>query len=317
MSETALDRVARSLDLIPYILSHPGSSLKELASVFNTSILQISKDLSLLHMCGLPGYSHLELLDINYEDPEFIEVSEPQVLDQPRKLSRQEAIALVLGLQRLQNLSHDEEMGASISNLIARIAGTLGDEELYVSLSENPPQSTKLIEAATRAIQSSETINISYTATETAEISEREIFPTAIEFHRGFGYLIALDCQKRQMRTFRLDRIVAFSSGNPFERSSLSEAEELNRQNVDPTLPSERVHIELDFRALPFIEDHQAIIESSLRTEEGYQIEVKPVNEEWLLRSLMGVPGKVRITNSSILSKRLRTMVEESLIGYA
>ena len=102
MPESAIDRVSRALDLIPFLVANPGLSISEIAQEFSSTEAQISSDLSLLHMCGLPGYSHLELLDISYEDPEFIEVVDPQVLDKPRSLTSIEAMSLVLGLQVLK-----------------------------------------------------------------------------------------------------------------------------------------------------------------------------------------------------------------------
>ena len=64
MSESALERTARALDLIPYLLEHQGASVAELAARFSVTELQITQDLTMLHMCGLPGYTPLELMDM-------------------------------------------------------------------------------------------------------------------------------------------------------------------------------------------------------------------------------------------------------------
>ena len=62
-----LERTARLLDLVPYISSHQGISLKELAKLFKVDESQMTSDLTTLWMCGLPGYTPLELMDLNFE----------------------------------------------------------------------------------------------------------------------------------------------------------------------------------------------------------------------------------------------------------
>ena len=59
MVETALERTSRALDLIPFVATNPGMTIEELAAKFESTPSQIFKDLEMLFMCGLPGYSHL------------------------------------------------------------------------------------------------------------------------------------------------------------------------------------------------------------------------------------------------------------------
>ena len=54
-------RLARLIDLVPFITSHQGISISELAHKFGVSANEIEKDLWLLYMCGLPGQTPLEL----------------------------------------------------------------------------------------------------------------------------------------------------------------------------------------------------------------------------------------------------------------
>ena len=62
-----LERTARLLDLVPYINSHQGIALKDLAAVFDVSNAQMINDLTTLWMCGLPGYTPLELMELDFE----------------------------------------------------------------------------------------------------------------------------------------------------------------------------------------------------------------------------------------------------------
>ena len=86
MSENAAERALRLLDLVPFILDNQGISINRLASEFNVSKEEILKDLNLLFVCGLPGYTPLELIDISFED-EVVYLRDPQNLSQPRNLT--------------------------------------------------------------------------------------------------------------------------------------------------------------------------------------------------------------------------------------
>ena len=86
MAETALERTGSALDLIPFISNNPGWSIAALAEKFDTTPSQIMKDLEMLFMCGLPGYSHLELIDLEI-DEDYVSVRNAQNLGRPRQLS--------------------------------------------------------------------------------------------------------------------------------------------------------------------------------------------------------------------------------------
>ncbi|MFM7873555.1 MAG: hypothetical protein ACKO8Y_02915, partial [Actinomycetota bacterium] len=77
MAETAAARALRLIDLVPYLVSNPGVSVKETATKFGISVAELLKDLDLLFVCGLPGYTPLELIDLSVEDG-VISIRDPQ-----------------------------------------------------------------------------------------------------------------------------------------------------------------------------------------------------------------------------------------------
>jgi len=97
-----LERTARLLDLVPYISSHQGISLKELAKTFKVDQGQMTNDLTTLWMCGLPGYTPLELMDLDFESG-FVTIHNAETLAKPRSISFDEGVALVLGLDLLRS----------------------------------------------------------------------------------------------------------------------------------------------------------------------------------------------------------------------
>jgi hypothetical protein len=66
-SESALERVERIIDLIPY-LHHRQVNLSELASRLGQDIAEIERDLEIAFLCGLPGYTPDLLIDMSMED---------------------------------------------------------------------------------------------------------------------------------------------------------------------------------------------------------------------------------------------------------
>ena len=86
MVDNAAIRALRTMDLIPYILENPGISIGSLAAKFSVTEKQVENDLQLIFMCGLPGYTPYELIDIVFEDG-IVSVIDPQVLDKPRRFN--------------------------------------------------------------------------------------------------------------------------------------------------------------------------------------------------------------------------------------
>ena len=67
LTTTPLEQTARLLDLVPFLLSHQGISLNDLAKHFNIETEAMLDDLNTLWMCGLPGYTPLELIDLAFD----------------------------------------------------------------------------------------------------------------------------------------------------------------------------------------------------------------------------------------------------------
>ncbi|MEJ0014606.1 MAG: WYL domain-containing protein [Actinomycetota bacterium] len=254
MSESALDRVSRALDLIPFITHNPGLSVVQIAERFNSTPSQISKDLSLLHMCGLPGYSHLELLDIDYEDPNYISVKQAQVLDQPRSLTEVEALTLILGLNILLELSSSDQEREVIVALQEKLKARYGEGfaksiTTKAAIIESPVASQIL-----SAIADGRILTLTYNSATSDSITVREVYPISIDYLHGVGYLRALTVPKGDERSFRLDRIVTLELGKEdrdfakqFNLGSLSHSDEF-------------VEIEMGPDGLFFIEKHQVIV---------------------------------------------------------
>ena len=100
-------RTARLLDLVPFLNTHQGIALKDLAQHFDVSQAQMSADLTTLWMCGLPGYTPLELMDLEF-DSGFVSIRNASTLSKPRTITFQEGVALLLGLDLIASSLPDD-----------------------------------------------------------------------------------------------------------------------------------------------------------------------------------------------------------------
>ena len=200
-----LERTARLLDLVPYISSHQGISLAELAKVFNVDQGQMTSDLTTLWMCGLPGYTPLELMDLNFESG-FVTIHNAETLSKPRSITFDEGVALVLGLDLLRSAISPErgDLLERIDLLSQRLAGLIN---LPSALSATSVVNQDVSGAITAALKSRMGLEISYHSLYRDELSTRIIFPIEIVKTDSHLYLSSYCHTASDFRQFRIDRI--------------------------------------------------------------------------------------------------------------
>ena len=200
-----LERTARLLDLVPYISSHQGISLAELAKVFNVDQGQMTSDLTTLWMCGLPGYTPLELMDLNFESG-FVTIHNAETLSKPRSITFDEGVALVLGLDLLRSAISPErgDLLERIDLLSQRLAGLIN---LPSALSATSVVNQDVSGAIAAALKSRMGLEISYHSLYRDELSTRSIFPIEIVKTDSHLYLSSYCHTASDFRQFRIDRI--------------------------------------------------------------------------------------------------------------
>jgi proteasome accessory factor C len=200
-----LERTARLLDLVPYINSHQGISLKELANVFNVTQAQMTNDLTTLWMCGLPGYTPLELMDLDFESG-IVTIHNAETLSKPRSITFDEGVALVLGLDLLRStISKDRaDLLEKIDSLSLRLSELI---KLPSALSAASVVNQDASSAILEAIKSRSGLEIVYHSLYRDETSTRIILPIEIIESDGQRYLSSYCHTSSDFRQFRIDRI--------------------------------------------------------------------------------------------------------------
>lgn len=216
-------RTARLLDLVPYLNTHQGIALKELANHFDVTPTQMSADLMTLWMCGLPGYTPLELMDLEFESG-YVTIKNASTLAKPRTITFQEGVALLLGLDLVAaSLPEDrEDLAKAISSLRERLTKILG---VPIKLSVVPSASGSLSATITQAVQSNGGLQIRYHSLYKDQVSDRSVIPVDLYESDGHEYMRAYCLTAQDYREFRVDRIesaISASVSSDFEVKKVS-----------------------------------------------------------------------------------------------
>jgi proteasome accessory factor C len=304
MSESALDRTARALDLVPYLLEHQGISIAELAQVFGVSEKQINDDLILIHMCGLPGYTPLELIEMYYEDG-YVTVSDPQSLNKPRRMNRSEITALLVSLDLLKSMRSDA-IADEIEALKVKLQERLSFENPFEVIADT--KSLEIVEELERAIAKGSALKIVYLSGIKDESSERLILPLEIYQANNHTYLSAWCQTSKGDRTFRVDRIVSFES---VDNKAIQQNESV-RVSGDNAVA---IEILVSKAARLFIEENTAVVESVVEGDR-YQVKLNPIDVEWLARTILGFGSEIEVISPTNLAVQIRERAQSIRAVY-
>jgi proteasome accessory factor C len=301
MAESALNRVARALDLVPYVTENPGVAIEELADKFQVSTQQIVKDLELIFLCGLPGYTPYELIDLTFEDG-VVTIIEPQLLDKPRQFSETEAVIITLGLNLLRDASSDVEQESTINNLLHKLSEKFSSIiNTDISQEIKPKFYAQIVEA----IKENKLLKFRYQALSDDSISLRQVKPNRVIYKHGFYYLIATELKSDDERTFRLDQIINL------------EVQDAVTESNQPLTENKKVCkfiIRTQDRYLT--ERYQEIFKQVTRDGQSFIVEGEVSNQQWLHRWLLSISSKIEIIGPDDLRISIQDKVNNALSLY-
>lgn len=206
MSGGTSRQLPRLLALVPYLLARPGITFTEAARDFGISEDRLRKDLNLVWMCGLPGHSPGDLIDVEFEG-ETITLFEPQGVTRPLRLTADEALALVVALRALAQTPGLVDPDPVLRALakVEQAAGTdaLGAARVEVSLEGEQA----VLPLVREGLDRGRVLHLRYYVPARDEVTEREVDPIALLVVDGRSYLEAWCRSVEDVRLFRLDRV--------------------------------------------------------------------------------------------------------------
>ena len=294
-----LERTARLLDLVPFISSHQGISLKELAKTFKVDQGQMTNDLTTLWMCGLPGYTPLELMDLDFESG-FVTIHNAETLAKPRSISFDEGVALVLGLDLLRSaISPDRsDLLERIDLLSQRLAELI---KLPAALSATPLVNQEVSSAISGALNSRMGLEITYHALYRDEVSTRVIFPIEMVESEGHLYLSSYCYSAMDFREFRIDRIQG-----------------ARIQAVQQEIPKSTIQQSSYTATIKVLTPTRAIAERFKQSEltVNTQFDFQTYSLQWMERSIMASGGAVCLQSPPEVRKSIAAMAQSMLDRY-
>lgn len=295
-----LEQTARLLDLVPFLLSHQGISLTDLAKHFKVESDVMLDDLNTLWMCGLPGYTPLELIDLAF-DSGFVTIRNAAPLAYVRTMSSSEIVALALGLDLLRENS--EKLGVEQSNRIEILGKKLRDQ-LGAQISIIPNSNTAHRSVISKAITERVPVEMTYYSTNSDQESRRLV--TAYDFFRenDIEYFQGYCHSSRGMRTFRVDRIVAVSLSESIEMIPDSQVHKNESIRVDATLRT------LDRASAEAF----GLVLTDLRI--GGSVALQAFSPEWLIRSLMAGTGALVAQAPQEIVLQIRQSIDSTMALY-
>ena len=302
MVDNAANRALRTMDLIPYILENPGVSITKLAKQFSVNEKQIESDLQLVFMCGLPGYTPYELIDLIFEDG-IVSIIDPQVLDKPRRFTKSELVVIALGLQLLGELSSSDSTRLSKIKLLSNKITQLGSSNSVIFA----PSSSKspFVEVISKAITNKKSLTIQYQSLVKDEVSIRTIFPHNLYFMNGNLYLLAMDLAAKADRVFKVELIKTCEIGKDISSEIVNE----NNSTIEVILDVQKTYKN-------FIERNSSIITAVEEQKNCFRVHLKLSNLEWLKRSILSNSPGIKVISPSLLAQEVSALATSLLASY-
>lgn len=306
-------RTARLLDLVPYLHANQGISLEELAGDFGVSTSQIQTDLTTLWMCGLPGYTPLELMDLEF-DSGYVTIRNAKTLSKPRKISVEEGLALLLGLELLQQrIPLDrEDLRKSIETLKDKLSNILGVQKaVNVSSGIN----VEVIQPLLEAIRSSSRVEISYHSLYSDRISTRSISPLLTYNEDGRDYLRAFCFLAMDYRIFRIDRIISLKLLDGLHAQVQSDAQGIST-------PTDTESKAISYRIKVVNASREAAerfdIDSHLRqmNEAQVTLDLSSFSKGWIQRAVLATASDVELIQPLEIRKGVAQRAKSLLLRY-
>jgi len=252
-------------------------------------------------MCGLPGYTPLELMDLSFESG-FVTIHNAETLAHPRTLSDEESIALLLGLDVvIESLPNDREDLKEIAlDLVARLSAR---SSVPAKLSAVPVVPGSVRATIQNALRTKSALEIVYHSSYSDLVSTRVVTPIELRDDNGFEYLWAACQSARAFRSFRLDRMQSAILKTSTAATGISTSSDENFE-IDYTL---RIHSR-PREAMERFRFDSADLEAD--------VEISSFSDEWIRRSVLASSGSVEILQPQAIRTAIGKAARLILDGY-
>jgi proteasome accessory factor C len=310
---TSADRLARLLNLVPYLLARPGIEIAEAAADLGVSEKQLREDLELLWVCGLPGYGPGDLIDMAF-DGDRVTITYDAGIDRPLRLTPDEALALVVALRMLAETPGLANRDA-VDRALAKIENAAGDlgAPVAVRLSGNAHRLAALRDAVERR----RALRITYYTATRDETSERVVDPMRVLVMSGHAYLEAWCRRAEAVRMFRVDRIDAMTElDEPAAPPPQAHPTDVREGIFQPTPDLPLITVRIG-RPARWITEYYPCEQVSRGPGEEWLVSLRVTDLDWARRFVLGLgPDAVAVAPPELV-EAVRDHANAALEAYA
>jgi proteasome accessory factor C len=311
----ALDQLPRLLALVPWLLAHPDSRIADVAARFGVSEQQITADLKLIWMCGLPGHGPGDLIDVVW-DGDRVSLSNADTIARPLRLTLDEALALVAALRALlgtPGLVDTTAADAALAKLEAAAGAAVGAD---VGVAADTSVDAAAVATVTEALALGRRVHLRYWVPARDEATERDVDPIRMFTGDGGTYLVGWCRAVEDVRTFRLDRVLAATLLDvPADVPAEARERALTAAVFTPSADDPLVTLELDPGAR-WVADYHPCEQVTERGDGGLVVRLRARDEAWLVRLGLGLAGTGRVVDPPELAAAVQEAARAARANY-
>ncbi len=308
------------LALVPYLRARDGIAVDDVARDFGVKPAQIVKDLNVLWFCGLPNSVTGDMIDIDMEalDGEgVVKLSNADFLTRPLQLAPHEALALMVALRALREVSGPGEREA-VDRTLLKLEAAAGEVTAKASAVDIhiDQVDARLRITVDQALREHRQLDLTYYVPGRDETTQRVVSPMRLIFSEGHGYLEAWCHRVDEVRMFRLDRMIELvlldTPAAPPEHASRAD---LSRGLFQPD-PGDPLAV-LDLApAARWVADYYPVEEQHEVAGGLLRIALRFSSEGWLERLVLRLGGRATLLEPVALADRVRQRAADALSHY-
>jgi len=317
MSESATERLSRLLAMVPWLLSHQGAPLADVAAEFGIDQRQLVKDLELLFVCGLPGHMPDDLIEADWESGK-VYLANADAIARPLRLGIDEALALIVGLRALADVPGLGDRDAVLRALtkLEEAAGTAAAvaDSVHVDLDRTPDRD--VVGACEDAVRRHRRLHLQYLVPHRDETTERDVDPMRVLHVDGRWYLEGWCHRAEAVRLFRLDRVVQARvldhDGTP---PPSARSRDLDAGVFAPGPDDLLVTLDLMPRSR-WVVDYYPVESVEERPDGGLRVRLRTADTAWLRQLVLRLGGGGRVVDPPELADAVTALAREALDAY-
>lgn len=320
--EPTVQRLRRIMVLVPWVMASGDPTVEEVCARFDLTAEELAADIDLLMVCGLWPFTPGDLIEAAIEGGR-VTIRVPQALDRPPRLTRAEAVALLVAGRAVADLPGIEESD-SLRSALGKLARAIAPAEAEgasdladrVSITLGTP-GVEMVASLRSAVAERSRLRIAYWSAGRAEMTEREIDPLLVFGAGGAWYVAAVDHASDEERLFRVDRIrEAERTGETFEPPAGFDASRYER-GVLFTPSASDVECVIDLApAAAWLREVVAVDEVTDLPDGGLRLRLRTPHLPWLVRLLLAAGPDATPVEPPALGEEVAAAARRALARY-